>query len=208
MLSMDLKTVHVAVYDAWADWEVGHAIAHLRGESPTRTIQVKTVGATTDPVTTMGGVRIVPDMALDDLDPAGSSMLILAGASTWHEGDGNAAFGKAARAFLDAGVPVAAICGATFGLASEGLLDVREHTSGAPEYLAMAGYAGGDSYREAAAVTDGLLITAGPTEPVAFAREILAMLEVYTAEDLDAWYRLFGESDASAYPAFAAAVRR
>ena len=43
------------------------------------------------------------------------------------------------------------------------------------------------------------LVTAGPTEPVAFAREILRLLGVYEGEVLDAWYRLFHDSDAAAY---------
>ena len=53
-----------------------------------------------------------------------------------------AGFRAAARRFLTAGVPVAAICGATYGLALEGLLDDRAHTSNAAEYLAYSGYAG------------------------------------------------------------------
>ena len=45
-------------------------------------------------------------------------MLILAGGDTWGE-DSMAGFRAAARQFLAAGVSVAAICGATFGLALE-----------------------------------------------------------------------------------------
>jgi putative intracellular protease/amidase len=66
------------------------------------------------------------------------------------------------RRFLEAGVPVAAICGATAGLARTELLDQRNHTSAAPEYLAATGYAGADRYRNERAVVDGDLITAGP----------------------------------------------
>ena len=62
-----------------------------------------TVGETPDPVVTMGGMRIVPDVTLDAVDPGGSAMLILPGAGTWLTG-GNGAFADAARRFLDAGV--------------------------------------------------------------------------------------------------------
>lgn len=97
-------------------------------------------------------------------------------------------------------MPVAAICGATAGLAREGLLDDRAHTSASPYYLAAASdCAGADRYAEADAVTDGLLITAGPTEPVAFAREVFRLLGVYEGEVLDAWYRLYHDSDAEVY---------
>ena len=61
------------------------------------------------------------------------------------------------------------------------------------------GYGGGERYVDADAVTDGGLVTAGPTEPVAFAREILRLLHVYDDEAVDAWYRLFHDSDAGAY---------
>ncbi|MFF3557404.1 DJ-1/PfpI family protein [Streptomyces tsukubensis] len=189
------RVVHLAVYDTWADWETGHAAAFLAQHGWT----VRTVGPTTGTVTTMGGLRIRPDLALADLAPADSALLILAGAGAWDAGDDLAPFAAKAREFLGAGVPVAAICGATAGLAREGLLDDRDHTSAVSFYLAATGYGGGERYREADAVTDGDLITAGPTEPVAFAREILARLGVYEGEKLDAWYRLFHDSDPSAY---------
>ncbi|WP_028810461.1 DJ-1/PfpI family protein [Streptomyces flavidovirens] len=191
------RTVHLAVYDTFADWETGHTTAHLARNGHT----VNTVAATDAPVTTMGGVRIQPDLTLDDLNPEDSALLVLTGASLWDTSDDLAPFARKARAFLDAGVPVAAICGATAGLAREGVLDDRTHTSAVPFYLAATGYKGGDHYRDEDAVTDeeGLLITAGPTEPVAFAREVFARLGVYEGEKLDAWYRLFHDSDASAF---------
>ncbi|MCT7351251.1 glutamine amidotransferase [Streptomyces sp. 15-116A] len=189
------KPVHLAVYDTFADWETGHATAHLVQAG----YEVRTVGPTADPVTSMGGLRVVPDLALDALRPEDSSLLILVGAALWDEGDSLAPFTRAARAFLDAGVPVAAICGATAGLAREGLLDDRAHTSGSPYYLAATGYAGGERYAETDAVTDDGLVTAGPTEPVAFAREIFRLLDAYDEKATDAWYRLFHDSDADAY---------
>ncbi|WP_406394022.1 DJ-1/PfpI family protein [Streptomyces sp. NBC_00887] len=198
---MTSTTVHLAVYDTLADWEPGFATAHLTQNGHT----VRTVGATTDPVTTMGGMRVLPDLALDDLRPEDSTLLILGGAALWDTGDSLAPFARTARAFLDAGVPVAAICGATAGLAREGLLDDRAHTGAVSFYLAATGYAGGPHYIDADAVTDaggashGALVTAGPTEPVAFAREIFGLLGVYEPKKLDAWYRLFHDSDASAY---------
>ncbi|MFF8441068.1 DJ-1/PfpI family protein [Streptomyces californicus] len=201
MTSSSAGTVHLAVYDTFADWETGHTTDHLTQNGYT----VRTVGLTREPVTTMGGLRVRPDLALDELRPQDSALLILTGAAAWDTGEALAPFARAARGFLDAGTPVAAICGATAGLAREGLLDDRAHTSAVSFYLAATGYAGGERYVEADAVTDpgadggGRLVTAGPTEPVAFAREVFALLGVYDAKKLDAWYRLFHDSDPSAY---------
>ncbi|MFJ5774968.1 DJ-1/PfpI family protein [Streptomyces sp. NPDC093094] len=189
------KPVHHAVYDTYADWETGHATAFLaRGGH-----EIRTVGPADEAVRSIGGLRVLPDLALDALRPEDSSLLILPGADLWDTSDDLAPFARKAREFLDAGVPVAAICGATAGLAREGLLDDRAHTGAVSFYLAATGYAGGGRYEDADAVTDGILVTAGPTEPVAFAREILRLLGVYEGEVLDAWYRLFHDSDAEAY---------
>ncbi|MER5961011.1 DJ-1/PfpI family protein [Streptomyces sp. NPDC002057] len=197
----DTKTVHLAVYDTLADWETGHATAWLARAGYT----IRTVGPVAgEPVTTLAGIRIVPDLALADLAPGDSTLLILPGAEKYDEGDDLAPFTAKARAFLDAGVPVAAICGATAGLAKEGLLDDRPHTSAVSFYLDATGYKGGAHYTDADAVTapgaagTGDLVTAGPTEPVAFAREIFAVLGAYEGKR-DAWYRLFHDSDPAAF---------
>ncbi|SEQ70041.1 Putative intracellular protease/amidase [Streptomyces sp. yr375] len=195
---MNRKPVHLAVYDTLADWETGHATAYLARAG----YGIRTVGPSEAPVTSIGGLRITPDLALAALRPEDSSLLILPGADLWDTSD-LAPFARTAREFLAAGVPVAAICGATAGLAREGLLDTRDHTSAVSFYLAATGYGGGERYVDADAVTDtaagGALITAGPTEPVAFAREIFRLLGVYEGEVLDAWYRLFHDSDPAAY---------
>ncbi|MGW7417745.1 DJ-1/PfpI family protein [Streptomyces sp. NPDC054863] len=193
---MSRKTVHLAVYDAYADWESGHATAELTDHGHT----VKTVALdATRPITTKGGLRVLPDLALADVRPEDSAILILTGGELWDSGDELAPFAATARTFLAAGVPVAAICGATAGLAREGLLDDRPHTSNVSFYLDATGYRGAKHYVDTDALTDGDLITANSTQPEAFAREILRRLDVFPPEKLDAWYRLFHDSDPTAY---------
>ncbi len=193
--------VHVAVFDTLADSEIGYAIAHIRRDQWQREpgrYRIVTVGPTREPVTTMGGLRITPDIALAELRPAGSAMLILAGGDRWGE-ESMAGFRAAARRFLAAGVPVAAICGATFGLALEGLLDDRAHTSNAAEYLAYSGYAGGDRFVAEPAVTDGDLITASSVAPAHFAQAIFGRLGLYEPEVAASWFKLYAERDPAGY---------
>jgi len=193
--------VHVYVFDTMADWEVGHAIGFINTpdyqKQPGR-YRIRSVGRTHDPAVTMGGLRITPELTIADLKPPDSAMLILPGGTSWdrtHEDDPAI---EAARAFLNAGVPVAAICGATSGLARGGLLDDRAHTSNAKEYLEhQQGYRGAASYREERAVTDRGVITAGSTAPVDFARAVFAALDMYEKSVLDAWYGLFSTGDAN-----------
>lgn len=193
------NTVYLYVCNTMSDWEPGYAIAAINNPSYHRepgSFVVRTAGPSTEPVTTAGGVRILPDVAIADIPVDGTAMLILIGAGTWDSGDEHADALAKTRELLDAGVPVAAVCGATFGLARAGLLDERVHTSNAAEYLAASGYSGGEHYRNEPAVTDGDLITASGTRPVDFARHILARLEVYKDGALDEWYGLYTTGEA------------
>jgi putative intracellular protease/amidase len=198
---MATSTVHLAVYDTLADWETGYATAHIAQPTwqrdPDR-FSVVTVGPSLAEVTSMGGMRIAPDVAIADLDPADSAMLILPGSNIWHM-PVFGPFADASRRFLDAGVPVAAICGATGGLALAGLLDDRPHTSNAAEFLAGTGYHGGHLYRDEPAVTDGDLITASGIAPVEFARAIFARLGIYSDDVLESWFKLYGRHDPAGF---------
>jgi putative intracellular protease/amidase len=193
--------VHLAVYDTLADWETGFATAHLNKplwhKTPGR-FAVRTVGPSLEPITTMGGMRVTPDLAIADLEPADSVMLILPGNDIFPT-EAFTPFVQKAGDFLAASVPVAAICGATGGLAMAGLLDDRAHTSNAAAFLDSLGYQGGALYREEPAVTDGDLITAGAMAPVEFAREILARLDVMEPEVLASWYKLYGKQDPAGF---------
>lgn len=205
MLPMDKHTAHLALYDTLADWEVGHLVVELHTGRFTGTpFDVVAVAESLEPITTMGGLHMVPDMLLADLEPANSDLLILPGATMWDAGGGQA-FAATAGRFLDAGVPVAAICGATAGLARAGLLDERRHTSADPAYLAATGYAGGHLYVAARAAVDGDLITAGPQSPVQFARATLERLGLASERTLEAYEGVFSRADAAAFHVLAQA---
>jgi putative intracellular protease/amidase len=205
---MNTPTAHLAIYDTAADWEYGHLLAELRtGRFTGQPWNIVTVAETREPVTTMGGLTITPDLVVSELDPADSGLLILPGADLWDGGSGET-FAALAGRFLDAGVPVAAICGATVGLARAGLLDERKHTSADPMYLKMStGYAGAGHYVDARVVVDGDLITAGPQSPVQFTAATLGRLGLASEQTLDAYEGVFHRADAAAYPVLMQAVQ-
>ena len=198
-----MSSALIAIYDSLADWEPGHLLAELRTGRVTGTpFEIRSIAQTLDPVTTLGGFRLLPDVLVPDVHPDSADLLILPGAELW-DTDGGTAFSDLAARFLAAGKPVAAICGATFGLARAGLLDTRRHTSAAAEYLAASGYAGGDLYMDERAVVDdaGLLITAGPDSPVQFAAATLSALGLISDSTREAYEGVFHRGDATAYPA-------
>lgn len=198
---MTRETIHLAIYDTMADWEAGYVVAHLNSpefqKMPGR-FQVKTVGSSLAPIISKGGLRILPDLSLNMLKPQDSRMLILPGADIAATG-GIDEFANTAAQFLSAGVPVAAICGATAALARLGLLDELPHTSNAKLFLEMVGYQGGCHYQDKPAVASGNLITASGVAPVEFAVEIFRKLDIYSEATLQAWYKLYKDQNAEGF---------
>ncbi|MFA0122870.1 DJ-1/PfpI family protein, partial [Vibrio sp. 10N.261.48.A2] len=125
-------------------------------------------------------------------------MLILCGSDNAATG-GIDDFIDVAKRFIDNGICVAAICGATAALARKGILDNVPHTSNAKEFLEMTGYAGSQNYIQEPVVSTDYLITAGGIEPIAFAAEIFRKLEIYSETTLDSWLKLFEQRDITGF---------
>jgi putative intracellular protease/amidase len=184
------KAVHVLVFDGYADWEPAHALAELR-RSGNRSVIV--VGFDGEPVKSMGGLRVVPDITLREIRQSDIEMLILPGGDFWEASYPETELNPALTDLIAAGVPVAAICGGTVALARAGLLNDRRHTSNMPGYLAEHAprYSGVALYEDAPAVNDGGVITASGLAPVDFAREIFRELKIFSAADEELWFDMF-----------------
>ena len=191
-----MNTVYLYVFDTMADWEIGYLTAELnsgryfkKGLAPAKIV---TVGIEKTPVTTMGGLKILPDVRLDECNIKNADALILPGGDTWTETFHEPII-KIVEQCLKGNILVAAICGATFGLAQKGLLDSLWHTSNDLNYLKMicSNYTGEKHYKQEPAVTDGKLITASGIAPLEFSFHVLRALDVFSEKTLDAWYHLY-----------------
>lgn len=191
-----MRTIYLYVCDTMADWEIGYLTAELntgryfkKGLSPCKIV---TVGIDVVPVTTMGGLKILPDISVAECDLKSADALILPGGDTWLEAIHEPIIKKVEQGIKE-NMIVAAICGATMGLAKHGFLDSRPHTSNDLGYLKMVcpDYKGEAYYKNEPAVTDGNLITATGVAPLEFTLEVLKALEVFSPETLEAWYQLY-----------------
>jgi putative intracellular protease/amidase len=182
--------VHVLVFDGFADWEPAHALAELRRWGKR---SVVAVGFDLEPVTSMGGLRVIPDRALNVMRPSEIEILILPGGDFWESPYPQTELNKVLNELVAADVPIAAICAGTLALARAGLLNDRRHTSNMPGYIAnhSPDYSGGALYDAAPAVNDSGVITASGLAPVEFAREIFKQLKVFTAADEELWFDMF-----------------
>ena len=183
-------TVYFLAFDGYADWHAAHALCEIRRPGDW---QLKTVGFSLQPVLSMAGLRVVPELTLDQLEVKRAALLVVPGGYLWEHGHGEEAV-EAARRVHDAGATVAAVDSGVLVLARAGLLDACRHTSSWPGHIGthVPGYAGADQYdAQALALSDGGVITASQLGSVEFAREVIRTLDLYNPSDREHWFRLF-----------------
>lgn len=188
-----MKKIYMYLLDTMADWEQGYLLQGLtlQGMKETSSFELVTVGISKEPVTTAGGLKIIPDICVNEMVEEQAAALVLIGADTWME-DQHQPILKRAASFLETGKTVAAICGATLGLAKQGILNRYQHTSNALFYLqSIDTYNGSSYYIDKVAVIDQNLITASSAGSLLWAKYIMENLKLYSAQTLDAWYHYF-----------------
>ena len=91
-------------FDTMADWEYAYITTVLQMEARGGDDRYRLVvaGAGTEPVTTLGGLRVLPETTLDDLDESDVDLLLLPGGNTWLDGEHSAALALAGRTTPDA----------------------------------------------------------------------------------------------------------
>jgi putative intracellular protease/amidase len=187
---MSGRDICLLVFDGLADWEPSFALTGLRRWA---SMSVRTVGFSAAPVTTMGGLRLLPDATLAQVDAGGVALFMLPGGDMWENDYPRAQLEPVLGELRARQVPIAAICGATVALARAGLLAGRRHTSNGREYLLAhaPGYAGAEHYEEGLAMRDDGIITASGLGAVEFAREIFAELQAFSADDIALFYEMY-----------------
>ena len=192
--------IYFYVLNTLADWEVGYLTAELNSgrflDKTKEAVTLVRVGNTLDPVVTMGGMAITPEATVDTVTFNEGDLLILPGADTWLEEANQRVLGMVSE-LLDNNITVAAICGATMGLAKAGILNDRRHTSNDQSLLIMMRpeYSGDEHYMNHPVVVDGHLITASGLAPLDFSYEVLKKINVMRLATLEAWYKLHKTQD-------------
>lgn len=198
------KTLYLYVLDMMADWEVGYILQALSMQqmcsSQTLHYSIKTIAHTKEPITTLGGLNILPDYAFQELNEDEMVALLLPGANTWEDTIHQALLEKIPP-YIEKGTLVAAICGATVALADLGILNHHHHTSNALEYLEgfSKHYKGHTLYQSELSVRDHNVITASSAGGLLWAKHILEYLNVYSHVTLEAWYQYYLTGDPKYY---------
>jgi putative intracellular protease/amidase len=185
-----MKTkAYVLVFDGLADWELAHALCEINKSGR---IEVVSVGFSKEPVTTMGGLKLIPDITLDEVTSSGTRIFMLPGGDMWELESHEKLKTLLQRLHAD-NILIGAICGATLEIARAGLTRNIRHTSNSRDYLKtiVTDYSDDDFYVDEMAITDENIITASGLGCVEFAREVIKQLQIYNEADTQVWFEMF-----------------
>jgi putative intracellular protease/amidase len=185
-----MEKAYVLLFHGYADWELGYVLAEIRRLG---NIEVVAVGFSDAPVLSMGGLKVMPEIILSQVEPEDVRIFLLPGGDMWEKEYPEKEIENLLHLLDKNGTPMAAICGATTVLAKAGLLNDRRHTSNSLQYLKdnAPGYAGERNYVDKLAVTDKNITTASGLGSVEFTMNILAHLNVSTPRIRGIWYEAF-----------------
>ncbi len=175
-----MPRIAIALQQDFADWEPALLMAAARYYLNCEVLTASPDGGL---VTSMGGMKVTPDLAFDAITPQAFDALVIPGGYAWEKGSAFD-FTPMARAFAGDGKVVAGICAAASALAASGILDQVAHTGNSlASHQRQPGYQGTAHYRnQPQAVRDGGIVTAAGSAPDTFAIEVLKALDLYGPE--------------------------
>lgn len=190
------KILYVYLLDTMAEWEVAYLLQGIGmqaqlgiTEDP---VELKMVSHNLDPIKTLGGFTILPDISLDEMCLDDMVGLILPGGQKW-QSPKHAKVLSIAKSIVDTETLLAGICGSSLELARMGLLDQRSHTSNSLSYLTyfLPDYKGASYYKNTLSTRDNNLVTASAAGGLQWAKDIFEYLNIYKKDVLQAWYNYF-----------------
>lgn len=204
-------TIYLYLFNDYADWEIGYLIGEIGRKEMFRSDvtppQLVMVAKTKDPIKSLGGLTVLPDVTLDEIDFDKALGLILPGGDSWLEQGEHDEVLEVAQQLLDQEKAVGAICAATAAIVKNGVVGDRRHTSNdlgwlkyvIPDYEEV-------NYQVSPAVLDDHLITANGTAPLEFAAKVFEELDLSTPAIIESWLRMNKTSEAKDFYEYIEAV--
>ncbi|WP_052599374.1 DJ-1/PfpI family protein [Aureispira sp. CCB-QB1] len=183
------KKVFIFLFDGFSDWEIAFLSPEIK---KSQSIELIYFSSTGQAVSSMGGLQVMPNVSLEQIDPQEVDLLVLPGGSAWERNKNNE-IETLVKSLVENKKSIAAICAATTYLGKLGLLNQIKHTSNALHYLQSIApqYTGAVNYTDALATSSRHIITANGIAPIEFAKEIFLQLELYDLATIEKWFQLF-----------------
>lgn len=156
---------------------------------------------TTDPVSAIGGFKVIPDYTFDSM-PDDFAALVLIGGYGWLTPIADEVKPIVRRA-IEKGKIVGAICNGASFMAKCGFLNNVKHTGNGLEQLKLWGgenYTNQDGYIHVQAVSDKNIVTANGSGALEFAKELLLLLKNDTPERVEMYYQFNKQGFCALFP--------
>lgn len=148
------------------------------------------VAPSAEPVTAIGGFRVMPDYTFADM-PDDYAALVLVGGYGWLTPAADEVV-PVVRKAVEEGKIVGAICNGASFMARAGFLNNVRHTGNGLDQLRLWGgdsYTNPEGYVHRQAVADGRIVTANGSGVLEFTREFLLLLENDIPERIEMYYQ-------------------
>lgn len=156
---------------------------------------------TMEPVTAIGGFRVLPDYSFENI-PEDFAALVLIGGYGWLTPLADKV-APIVRNALDKGKIVGAICNGASFMAKHGFLNGVKHTGNGVEQLKFWGadnYTNPEGYIHEQAVSDAGVVTANGSGVLEFTKELLLLLENDTTERIEMYYQFNKQGFCALFP--------
>ena len=125
------KKVYIYLFEGYSDWEIAYVTTEIMKSEEYAIVYFS---KDCQPLLSMGGLRVLPDISLEDVATNDIAMLILPGGTAWQQ-NLNSAIDPLIEKMYSERKPIAAICGATDYLVRFGIFADVKHTRNALDYL-------------------------------------------------------------------------
>lgn len=182
------KKVLGVLLDKFADWESAYISTGLASFGAEQ-YEFKTVALSTECVTSIGGLRVLPDYSVPQA-PDDFAAVFLIGGMSWRTKEARRVE-PLVRFAAEKGRLLGGICDAAGFLGTCGVLNAVKHTANdLDDMKAWAGqaYTGEKCFVHRQAVIDGNVVTANGTAPLEFASKALCALCPAKEDMVRQWY--------------------
>ena len=175
-----MKNIVFLILDEFADWETAFLASALNEKNITQNYSVSYASTDKDVKVSMGNLKMLPDMTLEEITEDNTDGLILIGGKTWKNQsfETNYTIIELVKKFKNnPNKVVGAICDAAYFLATNGLLNDCKHTvNNLAEIKDNENYTNSENFVKSESVIDGKMVTARGDSSLHFAKDVMKAL--------------------------------
>jgi len=190
-----MKNIVFLILDEFADWETAFLASALNEKNITQNYSVSYASTDKDIKVSMGNLKMIPDMTLEEITEDNTDGLILIGGKTWRSQsfETNYTIIELVKKFKNnPNKVVGAICDAAYFLANNGLLNDCKHTvNNLAEIKDNENYTNSENFVKAESVIDGKIVTARGDSPVHFAKNVMKALGDIPEKNINFFFDMY-----------------